>query len=77
MTLKKTVTLWNPAFRITRYYGHFPLSLGKALTFCLNSFNTRTPVNADNGQMFLAQSIDSHGISTYNQRQNCRDILLS
>ena len=39
--IKKAVTLWNLAFRITRYYGLFPLSLGKALTFSLNSFNTR------------------------------------
>ena len=58
--IKKTFTLSNPAFRITRYYGHFLLSLGKALTFSLNSLNTRTPVNADNGHLFLPQSIDSY-----------------
>ena len=74
--IQKTVTPSNHASRITRYYGHFPLFLGKALTFSLNSLNTRTPVNRENGHLFLARSIDSHGISTYSRRQNCWDIVL-
>ena len=48
-----------------RYYGHFSLCLGKALTFSLNS--TRliwTPVNADNGHLLLAQLTDPHRKST-------------
>ena len=74
---EKTFTPSDPALRITRYYGHYPLSLGKALTFSVNSLNTWIPFNADNGHLFLAQSIDSHGISTYNRRQNYCDILLN
>ena len=35
-----------------RYYGQFALSLGKALTFSLNSTHLiRTPVNRDNGHL--------------------------
>ena len=67
--IKKAVTPSNPALRMPCYYGHFPLSLGKALTFSLNSLNTRTPINADNGHLFLAQLIDAHEISTNNRRQ--------
>ena len=52
--------------RTPRYYGHFSLSLGKkALTLSLNSTRLiRTPINADNGHLFLAQSTDSHRKST-------------
>ena len=43
--------------RTPRYYGQFSLSLGKAFTFSLNSTRLiRTPDNADNGHLFLAQS---------------------
>ena len=39
----------------------FALSLGKALTFSLNSTRfIRTPVNTDNGHLHLAQSKDFH-----------------
>ena len=39
----------------------FALSLGKALTFSLNSTRfIRTPVNTDNGHLHLAQSTDFH-----------------
>jgi len=47
--------------RTSPYYGQFSLSLGKALTFSLNSTRLiQTPINADNGHLFLAQSTDSH-----------------
>ena len=43
--------------RSPRYYGQFALSLGKAFTFSLNSTRLiRTPDNADNGHLFLAES---------------------
>ena len=38
------------------YYGQLSLSLERALTFSLNL--TRTPVNADKGHLFLAQSTE-------------------
>ena len=38
-----------------RYYGRFPLTLGKALTLSLNSTHAlNAPVNVDNGHLFLA-----------------------
>ena len=41
------------------------LCLGKAVTFSLNQTHLiRTPVNEDNGRLFLAQSTDSHRQST-------------
>ena len=46
--------------RTPRYFGQFPLSPGKALTFSLNS--TRliwTLVNGENGHSILAQSTNS------------------
>ena len=46
------------------HYGQFSLICPwgkKALTFSLNSTRLiRTPVNADNGHLFLAQSTNSH-----------------
>ena len=42
--------------RTPRYYGHLSLSLERALTFSINL--TRTPVNADNGHLFLVQSTE-------------------
>ena len=43
------------------YYGQFALSVGKTRTFSLNSTCfTRTPVNADNGHLFLVQSTNSY-----------------
>ena len=50
----------NPALqtlhliRTPRYYGQLSLSLERALTFPLDFI--QTPVNADNGHLFLAQS---------------------
>ena len=47
--------------RTPRYYRQFSLSLGKVHTFSLNSTHLiRTPVNADNVHLFLAQSTNSH-----------------
>ena len=47
----------NPALAPRpRYYGQLSLSLERALIFSLNL--TRTPVNADNGHLFLAQSTE-------------------
>ena len=52
----------NPALQIPhlirtpRYYGQLSLSLERALTFSINL--TRTPVNADNGHLFLVQSTE-------------------
>ena len=44
--------------RTSHYYRQ---SLGKALKFSLNSTHLiQTPINADNGHLFLAQSTDSH-----------------
>ena len=61
------VTTVKPHFtdiHLTRtpcYYGQFSLSLGKVHTFSLNSTHLiRTPVNADNVHLFLAQSTNSH-----------------
>ena len=50
--------LQTPTIRTPRprYYGQLSLSLERALTFSLNL--TRTPVNADNGHLFLAQSTE-------------------
>lgn len=42
--------------RTPPYYGQLSLSLERALTFSLNL--TRTPVNADNGHLFLVQSTE-------------------
>ena len=51
---------WTP-----HYYGQFLLSPGKVHTFSLNSTHLiRTPVNADNVHLFLAQSTNSHRKST-------------
>ena len=47
--------------RTPHHYGQFSLSLGKALTFSLNSTRLiRTPVNADNGHLSPAQAMNSH-----------------
>ena len=47
----------------------FALSLGKALTFSLNSTRfKRTPVNTDNGHLHLAQSTDFHRKPTTSMR---------
>ena len=48
--------------RTRRYYGQFSLSLGKVLTFSLNStrFTIGTPVNAENGHIFLTQTTNFH-----------------
>ena len=55
--------------RTPRYYKQFSLSLGKALTFSLNStLLIRTPLNVDNGLLFLAKSTDSHRKSTSQKR---------
>ena len=44
------------------YYRQFALSLGKEHTFSLNSTCLiRTPINADNGHLFLAQWTYSYG----------------
>ena len=61
----------KPCFTDTRliqtphYYGQFPLSLGKVLTFSVNSTCLiQTPIDANNRHFFLAQSTDSHIKST-------------
>lgn len=47
--------------RTPRYFGQFPLSPGKALTFSLNSSRLiRSLVNGENGHSILAQSTNSH-----------------
>ena len=70
----------NPALRTAAYHGQFPLCPGKAVTFSLNPTHLiRTPVNGDNGRLFLAQSTDSHRQSTSLMRtlhyQLCVDMI--
>ena len=58
------------------FYGHFSLSLEKALTFSLTSTNLRwTPINGNSGHLLLAQLTDSHLKSTLVMQTLCDQLL--